>query len=82
MSQATPNKPANWIDCEEEIREFERGLATLKIIADACGHGAYTETRGLEEALTFVAEHLRGATHRLSVLLDLKEDTGTNRGGA
>lgn len=76
MTQGTERRtglPANWIDCEEQLREFERGLSTLRIIADACGNGGYTETRGVEEALIFVAEHLGAATHQLFVLLSLKD---------
>lgn len=63
------NKPAQWCDREDYIFTIEKATSTLRIIADACGHGAYTSTASVEEALNLLADNLSAATERLQLMM-------------
>ena len=70
-------KPADWRDREDYIFTIEKATSTLAIIADACGHGAYTSTERVEEALNLLADNIDVATKQLRLALWPDEGTDT-----
>lgn len=61
----------NWWDCEEALNVIGRAARTLRIIADACGNGAYTNTEAVEESLSLIVDTLDATCARLASLLNL-----------
>jgi soluble cytochrome b562 len=59
------SEAAKWVDREEYIFEIEKCSSTLTIIADACAHGAYTDTANVEPALILMAAHIEKHTKLL-----------------
>lgn len=59
------SEAAKWVDREEYIFEIEKCSSTLTIIADACAHGAYTDTANVEPALILMASHIEKHTKLL-----------------
>lgn len=58
-------EPAKWEDREDYIGAIEKCSTTLTIIADACAHGAYTDTANVEPALVLLADHISKNTKLL-----------------
>jgi hypothetical protein len=70
-SGAPADPQEKWWECEEQLNVISRAATTLRIIADACGNGAYTNTENVEESLSRIVDTLNGVCERMHSLLNL-----------